>query len=159
MKHLSVALFLMLAIAAPAIAAPEDMANDIAAEIMSPYCPGVTLHDCPSAEADQLRARIIGWAEAGWSKSRIMAQLESEFGSTIRATPARERGGLTAWALPLLAVLLGSLLAAVLARRWTRARDGERQLGATATARDGLAMSAEDRRRLDAELGVLRSGG
>ncbi len=159
MKHLSVALFLMLAIAAPAIAAPEDMANDIAAEIMSPYCPGVTLHDCPSAEADQLRARITGWAEAGWSKARIMAQLESEFGSTIRATPTPEGGGLTAWALPLLAVLLGSLLAALLARRWTEASDGERQLGATATAADAVTMTAEDRRRLDAELGVLRSGG
>jgi len=41
----------LILLAAPAAAAPEDVANDISNEIMSPFCDGVTLHDCPSQEA------------------------------------------------------------------------------------------------------------
>ncbi|MDP9069567.1 MAG: cytochrome c-type biogenesis protein CcmH [Actinomycetota bacterium] len=157
MKHLALGAFLLLLFAAPAVAAPEDTANDVSMEVMSPYCPGVTLHDCPSTEADALRERIRGWAEAGWSKSRIMAELEAEFGPSIRATPGRAKGGMVAWAVPAAVVLLGAIVAAALARAWTTRRSTEPADAGEGAA--GIAVNAEDRRRLEAELGMLRSRG
>ena len=116
--------FLVLA-ATPAIAAPEDIANDVASEVMSPYCEGVTLHDCPSQAALDLRAEIERWAQQGWSKARIIDELENRFGSSIHATP-QDSQGLAAWALPAGALLLGVIGLGLLAKRWTwRSTNGD----------------------------------
>ena len=114
-----VAIALVLSTAMPAVAAPEDLANDIAGEVMSPYCEGVTLHDCPSAAAADLRVQIEEWAESGWSRAQIMSELEDRFGPRIHALP-QESEGAAAWILPGIAVVAGIALVAVLARRWAR---------------------------------------
>ena len=116
MKAMAIVGFLVL-IAAPAAAAPEDVANDVADEVMSPYCDGVTLHDCPSAAASELRVEIEEWARRGWSKARIVAELEDRFGERIHATPQNSEGT-AAWLLPLMAVLAGTALVGVLVARW-----------------------------------------
>lgn len=135
---------------ATASAAPEDVANDISSEVMSPYCPGVTLHDCASQEAVDLRERIVGWAAAGWSRARILDTLEAEFGPQIRAAPPAEGTGLLAWLLPALAVLGGVAVAWTVARTWSsRGRSG-------GASRPPTRASDEDRMRLDAELARLR---
>ena len=150
MKRLLATICCVLATASPAAAAPEDVANRIANEIMSPYCPGVTLHDCPSRQADDLRERIEGWAAQGWDDDRIMAELVDQFGEGVRATPPSEGGGILWWILPGLVAVAGALFAGRLAQRWSRARDAEREAPA---ARDGAAaLSEEQKQRLSAEL-------
>ncbi len=129
-------------------ATPEDTANDIAQEIMSPYCTGVTLHDCPSAQASEMRDRIAGWAEDGWSKDRILAHLETQWGDGIRATPPTEGAGLLAWLLPGLAVLGGAIGAAFAVRKWSKRRGSEPP---------PPPLSGSDRSRLEKELSQLRS--
>jgi cytochrome c-type biogenesis protein CcmH/NrfF len=148
-----VAVALVALTASPALAAPEDVAADISAEIMSPFCPGVTLHDCPSAEADQLRLEITQWADAGWSRDRIMAHLVSEYGDDIRALPPASGRGLAAWLLPGLALVVGAGIAGMLVRRWS-GRTG----AASGPAGDPGPMegSPAQRRRLEAELDALR---
>jgi cytochrome c-type biogenesis protein CcmH/NrfF len=135
---------------ATAFAAPEDVANDVSSSIMSPYCPGVTLHDCPSDEAIDLRERIVGWAAAGWSRQRILDTLEAEFGPQIRALPPAEGKGLLAWVLPGLGAVAGVALAWTLARRWS---SGGRSAASPAPP---PRASEEDRRRVNAELARLR---
>lgn len=134
----------------PARAAPEDVATSIAREIMSPFCPGVTLHDCPSAQADALRAEIADWARNGWSRDRIMAKLISEFGEDVRALPPAKGSGLFAWLLPSIALALGGVLAWLLPRRWTARRLSQEKSSPSS------APTSRDRRRLDDELDVLR---
>ena len=121
MKTLLSLLVALTVTAAPAVAlaAPEDVANAVAHEVMSPYCPGVTLHDCPSSSAQEMRAEIVAWAEDGMDKGAILERLEAEFGPSIRAVPRAEGAGLLAWLLPALAVVAGAGVAVVLARRWT----------------------------------------
>ena len=52
MKRLALMTLVVLALAGPVSAqSPEDLANDISQKVMSPFCPGVTLHDCPSQSA------------------------------------------------------------------------------------------------------------
>ncbi|HEV2755828.1 MAG TPA: cytochrome c-type biogenesis protein CcmH [Actinomycetota bacterium] len=149
MRRLPVLVALVLFSAAPAAAAaPEDVANTVAQEVMSPYCTGVTLHDCPSSSAQEMRAEIVAWAEDGMTKEQILDRLEAEFGPSIRALPPAEGSGLLAWLLPGVAVLAGAVLAIVLARRWARR--------APAVAAPAAPVSAEAGARLNAELDRLR---
>jgi cytochrome c-type biogenesis protein CcmH len=149
-RALLVALSLAGITAGSATAAPEDLANDVAAEISSPFCPGVTLHDCPSRAAADLRATIERWAKAGWGRARIMAELESEFGPSIRATPTGEGRGLIAWLLPAVAVVVGGMAALLAARRWTQKAGPDKNSGPS------VHISPEERRRLDKELAAFK---
>ena len=144
------ALVLVGSLAGGALADPQDVANDVANEVMSPFCPGVTLHDCASREASETREDMVRWAEAGMSKRQIIDRLESEFGTSIHASPPAEGAGLLAWILPALAVLSGTALAVVLMRRWN-ARGGDHS-GDPAAA----SLSHDDRHRLELELKRLR---
>lgn len=137
-----------LALALVAFAAPEDVANAVSQEVMSPYCPGVTLHDCPSSSAQEMREEITEWARAGMTKDEIMRRLEDEFGSSIRAVP-RGSGGVFAWLLPALALAGGAGVAALLALRWSRRRPEP--------PAPGPAASPEASARLNAELDRLRA--
>jgi cytochrome c-type biogenesis protein CcmH/NrfF len=146
LSALSVAL--LLTAASPAWADGQDVANDISREMISPYCPGITLHDCPSDASHDLRTRITGWAEGGMTKDQIWQRLESEFGSDIRATPSTDGSGLWAWVLPIAASVTGIAGAAVLAIRWSRRRGNDPDVATEVTP--------EQRRRLDTELAALR---
>jgi cytochrome c-type biogenesis protein CcmH/NrfF len=148
MKRVVVVAWLMV-LCFPAVARgadPEDLANRISAEVMSPYCPGVTLHDCPSDAAVQLRDRILGWAEAGWTHERILDRLEAEYGASILSTPPASGIGLGAWVMPLVVALGGLALAWAIATRWSRRRSDE-----TAPV-----PTAAQRSRLEAELAHAR---
>jgi cytochrome c-type biogenesis protein CcmH len=131
-----------------ASAAPEDLATSIASEVVSPFCPGVTLENCPSDAAAALRARIVSWAKAGWSRGEIMDQLETEYGASIRALPPASGSGLWAWVAPGLVLLAGVALVAVLTRRWAR--------GPRAETDEQPGPSNEMRARVDEELRLLR---
>lgn len=136
-----------LALSSPASATPQDQANSLSGEIMSPFCPGVTLHECPSAEAVAMRNRIVEWFAMGETRAQIMDRLEDEYGSSIRAVPPTEGAGLGAWLLPITAVIFGLGVAAFLLRRWTRGSGPEK-------APTGVAPV--DRARLESELTALR---
>ena len=142
-----VAITLSTFAAGPARASAEDLANTIAAEIMSPFCPGVTLENCPSDRAVELRARIQSWAEDGWDKERILAELEDLYGASIRALPPKSGSGLWAWLAPAIAVIAGAAAATVLTRKWTKR---ERDDGAPP------AIAPETRARINEELDALR---
>jgi cytochrome c-type biogenesis protein CcmH/NrfF len=131
----------------PAAAGPEDVANDISAEVVSPFCPGVTLHDCPSAAAVDLRNKIETWLEAGSTRQEVLDRLKDEYGTTIYAAPEAKGTGLFAYVLPAAAVLGGLGVVVLIALRWTNKRGGS----------PSAFVSEEDRARLDAELRGFRS--
>jgi cytochrome c-type biogenesis protein CcmH/NrfF len=120
MKKLITVGALILVLAPPATAAPADVANSVASKIMSPYCPGVTLHDCPSNNATELMTRIEGMARDGFSEAQIIDLLVAEFGPGIRATPPPSGAGLAAWLVPIVGAAVGGGLAWLLLRRWVR---------------------------------------
>jgi cytochrome c-type biogenesis protein CcmH/NrfF len=144
-----VALAVALTIAPVATATgPQDIANNISEHVMSPFCPGVTLHDCPSDNAIQLRSQIAAWAARGWSSQRIMVKLVAEYGPDIRAVPSDRGASRLVWLLPGIALVLGAGTAGVLAWRWTRTR-------ADPPPRPELAP--HDRQRLEEELALVRN--
>lgn len=140
----------ILAIGSVAYAAPEDVANDISMHVMSPFCPGVTLHDCPTDNAAELRQRIVEMVEDGFSRAQILDFIEREYGVTTRATPDPAGVGLIAWLLPGIAAVAGAAIAWHYARRWAR-------VPVTPDGYDpNLHITDEDRRRLDDELKRFR---
>ena len=113
---------------------------------MSPYCAGVTLHDCPSQEAIDLREEIEQWARDGMTRAQILERLEQDFGAGVRAAPPVGGSGLGAWVVPALVALAGAVIAAELARRWAHRSPRHGDYDAAKHLTPG------DRRRVEREL-------
>jgi cytochrome c-type biogenesis protein CcmH/NrfF len=85
--------------------------------MMSPYCPGRTLAECPSPQADELRLWILTQAAAGAAREEVEASLYARFGDQIRTTPRAEGWGLAAYVIPVVAfVSFGGIVLVVLRR-------------------------------------------
>lgn len=146
------ALLLGLALAAPAAAEeePPDWGYALAHDLMSPYCPGRTLAECPSPQADTLRLWILVQAAAGRSEAEVRAELYERFGEVLRAAPKAEGVGLAAYAVPAGAVVAGGLLLLWFLRRQTARPDDEAPRAAAPAA--GPALDPELERRIDEDL-------
>jgi cytochrome c-type biogenesis protein CcmH/NrfF len=135
---------------APATALPSDApawAYELASELMSPFCPGRTLADCPSPAAASIRMWIVVQAAAGRTREDVEGELYERYGDAIRAAPRAEGLGLTAYVVPVAAFVAGGLLVAFVLRRMTR--------GGSAAPPPAVAAHALDpelERRVDEEL-------
>jgi len=109
----SAAAIALIALAAPAGASEEvaQRAHSMAREVMSPFCPGRTLADCPSPDAGALREQIRAMLQEGVSEEDLRAQLRAEYGDAVIGVPRSAIG----WALPgvLLALGIGVLIYAL----------------------------------------------
>ncbi|MFN0098517.1 MAG: cytochrome c-type biogenesis protein CcmH [Gemmatimonadaceae bacterium] len=102
---------------APAAAQPaaytpevEREARAIFADILSPYCPGLTLTACPSQGAFVLKDSIRKQLAVGLTTAQVWAELEARFGESIYAKPKARGVGLLAWIGPYVAIALAGLL-------------------------------------------------
>jgi cytochrome c-type biogenesis protein CcmH/NrfF len=126
-----------LAVAAPALAADPaqtpaaappavdtstapSWAYEIPAELMSPFCPGRTLADCPSPAAANIRMWILVQAAAGRTRDDVEDELLQRYGDHIRAAPKAEGFGWAAYLVPLGVFVGGGVLVAYVLRRMTR---------------------------------------
>jgi cytochrome c-type biogenesis protein CcmH/NrfF len=99
-------------------------AYELADEIMSPYCPGRALSECPSGNADAMRRWIIEQEKAGVPRTEVEEALFARFGDQLLQAPKAEGVGIVAYAVPGVAFLLGGIAVVVfLARRRTSDTD------------------------------------
>jgi cytochrome c-type biogenesis protein CcmH/NrfF len=105
-------------------ALPVDAADEksgwsyrLSNEVMSPYCPGRSLSDCPSPQAAELREWIVEQENAGVSRSEVEQELYRVFGDQLRQAPRAEGMGLVAYLIPALAFAAGGALVTVFLRR------------------------------------------
>jgi cytochrome c-type biogenesis protein CcmH/NrfF len=141
-----VALFL-LSVTSPPAQEPEGWAYDLANQIMSPYCPGRTLAECPSPQADTLRMWLMVQEAAGRDRAEVEAELIERFGDAILAAPRPEGFGLAAYLVPVLVFLVGGVLVGVVLWRFTRV-----QPLPAAGVRPGEPLDPELERQVDEEL-------
>jgi cytochrome c-type biogenesis protein CcmH/NrfF len=116
------ALLLLLLVFAGAAAAenpsPEEAwAYELSHNLMSPYCPGRTLSECPSPQADELRLWILEQARAGATREEVESELFRSFGDQLRQAPRAEGIGLVAYAVPGVFLLAGGALLVAFLRR------------------------------------------
>jgi cytochrome c-type biogenesis protein CcmH len=119
-------------------------------EIMCPVC-GTTLAQSDSAAAKQIERVIQNRIAAGDTKGQIKDLMVSQYGESILASPPAHGFNLLAWVLPLVGILCGAGVLALLAWRWSRPRD-EHERPAEAWSPNGRPLDPELERRVDEEL-------
>lgn len=91
--------------------------QEVLGSILSPYCPGRLLQDCPSAAATELKAEIRTELESGKSPEEVKNDLYARFGDELRSTPGMNDFGLIAWFGPVLFFILGVLVFVVFLKK------------------------------------------
>lgn len=75
-------------------------AYELSDELMSPYCPGRALSQCPSSAAEELRLWIIQQENSGASRDSVMRALMARYGDMLLQAPKPEGVGLIAYFVP-----------------------------------------------------------
>lgn len=111
-------------VALAACAAHKTTAHDIEGQVWSPYCPGRLLIDCPTRQADELRAEIAHRLDRGQSPDDVMRWIRLNFGNEAIARPESA----VVWSFPIALLVVGTTVLVVLLRRWrgTLRRDQQR---------------------------------
>lgn len=115
------ALSIALAAAADEPQAWEPTYRRMITELMSPYCHGLTLADCPTQGAAELRDQVKSWLVDGRSEDWILDQLEMEYGPSILGAPRMRGIGLLAWLAPPIFFIFGAIGVVIFLRRHTPA--------------------------------------
>lgn len=111
------AVLLALLLVASLGADAETWRYDVYNDLMSPYCPGRSLNDCPSPQAAELRQWIANQEVAGRDRSDVEAELYRIYGDVLRSAPRAEGWGLAAYVIPVLTFVVGGVLVTVFLKR------------------------------------------
>ena len=117
---------LLAVVAATALAASaarseeQGWSRELERELMSPYCPGRSLIECPSPAATELRLWIQGQEQAGVSRAAVEQRLFQQFGDKLRQSPRAEGWGLFSYLVPAGVLLAGGAFAFSFLRRQSR---------------------------------------
>jgi cytochrome c-type biogenesis protein CcmH/NrfF len=136
----------LLALAPVAGAAPRTTVNEIEGEVMCPIC-GTLLELSESPQAQREKVYVARLVAAGKTKTEIKDDLVVQYGPEVLALPEASGFDLSAYLVPVLAILTAIVALAFSVARWRR--DGQRSPpgGSTAPAPRG-----EDAERLEADL-------
>ena len=108
-------------LAAPPARAADEPAKpwhyDLWSSLMSPFCPGRSLLDCPSSQAADLRQWIEDQEKAGRSRKDVEDQLYAQYGDVILQAPKANGFGLAAYVIPAIGVALGAFVLVIFLRR------------------------------------------
>lgn len=124
-------------------------AQDAIDRLKSPFCPGLMLEVCPSPQAGDVRDSLNALAHRGVESDSLVALVLAAYGEEWRAVPEARGGGLLAWVMPPLVLLLGLVGLVVGLRRFTGAPAGEGE--------EGPDISEEERERLTEALHELEA--
>lgn len=146
------ALFLWVAAGTASAAEEQGFSYELWTDYMSPYCPGRVLIDCPSPQADQLRAWIQDQERAGRSREEVERELYARYGDVILQAPRAQGFGLAAYVIPVAAALVGVAAVLFFLRRQARSASTRPAEGPAPP----VALDPEVERRIDRELEALR---
>ena len=146
-KVLVLIVTLLLAISIAPCYGDDDAINAQAVtvfdQMLSPFCPGRSLNDCPSQQAHDLKDQIRTQLRSGEPPEKILDGLFKEYGDQYRAVPKAQGFGIFAWLLPGIFLLLG-VFAIIFKLSGTKIA-----AGATAVP---TGLSPEDQLRIQREL-------
>lgn len=109
----------------PSVAAPaadsalEARTTAVASTLRCPVCQGESIQDSPSDLARQMRAVVRDRLRAGNTPDEVRAYFVSKYGEWILLDPTMKGLNILLYAIPVLLVVGGLALVAVLVRRWT----------------------------------------
>jgi cytochrome c-type biogenesis protein CcmH len=140
---------LALALLAPGAAAAEQASlTEIEKQVMCPVC-GTLLQLAESPQAQRERVFINRLIDEGRSEAEIKDALVAEYGDEVLALPPDSGFSLSAYVVPIIALLVAAVALAIGVLRWRRAGRGPD--GDEAADRPA-GPSERDSERLDADL-------
>ncbi len=128
-----------------AAAVNEEAVHEIAAQLRCVVCQSLSVADSPSEMASQMRGIIRERLAAGERPPEVIQYFVDRYGEWILLAPRRHGFNLLVWIFPLVAVVAGLGVVAILVRRWTRRH---RNASPTAVSVDP-AMSERIRREME----------
>src|SRR5215813_11440720 len=102
----------------------EDTVHEVAARLRCVVCQNLSVADSPSEMAGQMRAIIRERLAAGESPDEVQRYFVQRYGEWILLSPPRRGFNLLVWLLPLVFVIAGLVVVAVLVRQWARRSRG-----------------------------------
>lgn len=152
-RRAPLALFAALLLAAlpaaaqqPARHVAEQAVYEVASQLRCVVCQNLSVADSPSEMAAQMRQVVRERLAAGDRPDQVLQYFVDRYGEWILLAPRREGFNLLVWGAPIVAVLAGLGIVAVLVHRWTR-----RRAVAAPPAPADPAMRERIRHELDAE--------
>ncbi len=121
----AVALALCLPLTAPEAGStaqqpvPKTTLNEIEAEVMCPVC-GTLLELANSPQARREKVFVAKLVAAGKSKAEVKDALVAQYGEEVLAMPEASGFDLTAYLVPILAILVAAVALAYSVMRWRR---------------------------------------
>jgi len=100
----------------------EETVHRVAAQLRCVVCQTLSVLDSPSEMAAQMRGIIRERLGAGQTPDEIVQYFVDKYGEWILLAPREHGFNLLVWAAPVVAVLVGLAIVALLLRRWTRPR-------------------------------------
>jgi cytochrome c-type biogenesis protein CcmH/NrfF len=145
---LAALVFGLLALATPAAAepVPQTTVHDIEDEVMCPIC-GTLLELADSPQAKREKVYVAKLIATGKTKAEIKDALVAQYGPSVLALPKASGFDLSAYLVPVLAILIAVAALAFSVARWRR--DGQ----ASAPEDAAAAPQGEDAERLEADIG------
>ena len=141
---------LVLALLAPAAAAAERASlTEVEKQVMCPVC-GTLLQLAESPQAQRERVFINNLIGEGKSEGEIKDALVAEYGNEVLALPPESGFSLSAYVVPIIALLVAAAALAIGVLRWRRAGGGSGGVGGGSGR--PAAPSERDSERLDADL-------
>ena len=111
------------AVATASDSALEARTTAVASTLRCPVCQGESIQDSPSELAQQMRAVVRDRLRAGDTPDQVKTYFVSRYGEWILLEPTMTGLNILLYVLPVVLVVGGLALIAVLVRRWT-ASDG-----------------------------------
>jgi cytochrome c-type biogenesis protein CcmH/NrfF len=146
--------FSLGALAVPSVASAAEgpttlrrTLNEIEEEVMCPVC-GTLLGLAESPQATREKAFVEKLVKEGKTKSEIKDELVAQYGNAVLAEPNGSGFSISAYVVPVVAFIVAALLLAAAVWKW-RTSAGSREDHDPAVE----GPSAEDRKRLDEDLG------
>ncbi len=97
----------------------EARTTAVASTLRCPVCQGESIQESPSELARQMRAVVRDQLRAGNTPDEVKAYFVSKYGEWILLEPTMTGLNILLYVLPVLLVVGGLALVAVLVRRWT----------------------------------------
>lgn len=119
---------------APADSALEAAVRDVASQLRCVVCQGLSIQDSPSELAREMKQIVRDQLAAGRTPDEVKDYFVARYGEWILLDPPARGFNLTVHVLPILGLLGGAVVVAVLLRRWTRApaeEEGSADVGET----------------------------
>ena len=131
----------------PATSVNDQAAHEIASQLRCVVCQNLSVADSPSEMAGQMRAIVRERLAAGERPEQVIQYFVDRYGDWILLAPRRRGFTLLVWLSPLVAVVVGLAVVAILVTRWTRRAAGR----AAAPPVVDPAMSERIKREMESE--------